>query len=591
MPGPVQLFNTDPNVQAQAALIQQRQALAQAMLQQGMQPVDTSNRSIGGIGYRISPMEGLAKILQAYAGNKGMQQGAQDQAALAGQAYGALLSRLQPQSPPSFDPSQVSQAQQGALSTGAAAGSVGPTNDNAARLALALKAAQPANPGTPPNPMNPTNAPADLLAGVQAGFIPEKLGELMMKPYTATAATQAAVQGGMPIATANQAQFAKDTTDPKILAMQQAGFSPDLIKAAMMGETAKAAEIERKPGQQFVNPMLGASGMVPKLPDYANPVGAIAPNGAVPAVSLIPGAVQASARVAGADQGAKSANTIMQIPGPGGSTLTGWGGQFAGAGSGPVAPSAGGIPAAPDAGAGRGFAQQPIARPVVPGAPPGFSGTVGQSTSDAQVNKTGGDVVAALPQAVQQSAQVRRSLENALSYLSDTKSGPGTAPFFKITAMLQNLGLPVANKPTEDFQTLSKFLANGLSNAAAINGNTGSDARMDQFSHGQPNVDTMNKEPLDKAIRYVLSQNDAVPAANQVIGQAYQRLQAQGDPRAAYNAQQEWLKQYDPKVFEFGRMSPADQAAFKAQMQRDNPKAAAAFGDKYNAAHAAGWVQ
>jgi hypothetical protein len=159
-----------------------------------------------------------------------------------------------------------------------------------------------------------------------------------------------------------------------------------------------------------------------------------------------------------------------------------------------------------------------------------------------------------------------------------------------MTALLQNLNLPVAGKATEDFQTLSKFLANGLSNAALVNGNTGSDARMEQFSHGQPNVDTMNKEPLDKAIRYVLSQNDAVAAANQVIGQAYQRLQAQGDPRAAYNAQQEWIKQYDPKVFEFGRMSPAEQAAVKAQLQK-NPREAAAFGAKYNAAHAAGWVQ
>jgi hypothetical protein len=37
-------------------------------------------------------------------------------------------------------------------------------------------------------------------------------------------------------------------------------------------------------------------------------------------------------------------------------------------------------------------------------------------------------------------------------------------------------------------------------------------------------------------------------------------------------------------------MSPAEQATFKAQLQK-NPREAAAFGAKYNAAHAAGWVQ
>lgn len=51
--------------------LQQQQAIAQALLGEGMQPVDTKDRQIGGVGYRISPLEGLAKMAQILSGRSG----------------------------------------------------------------------------------------------------------------------------------------------------------------------------------------------------------------------------------------------------------------------------------------------------------------------------------------------------------------------------------------------------------------------------------------------------------------------------------------------------------------------------------------
>lgn len=48
---------------------QQQQALGQALLDQGITPLSTTDRQIGGVGYAISPLEGLAKIGQTLAGS------------------------------------------------------------------------------------------------------------------------------------------------------------------------------------------------------------------------------------------------------------------------------------------------------------------------------------------------------------------------------------------------------------------------------------------------------------------------------------------------------------------------------------------
>lgn len=56
-----------PNVQAKLLQAQQQQALAQALIEQGMKP-DDKEHQIGGVAYAVSPLEGLGKLAQQLSG-------------------------------------------------------------------------------------------------------------------------------------------------------------------------------------------------------------------------------------------------------------------------------------------------------------------------------------------------------------------------------------------------------------------------------------------------------------------------------------------------------------------------------------------
>jgi hypothetical protein len=94
------LATLSPDDQQSLLQLQQRQAIGQALLQQGLQPIDTSNRQVGGMGYRISPLEGLAKMAQMYTGNKISMDSMGKQAQLMGQMYGNAFGTNQPQQAP-----------------------------------------------------------------------------------------------------------------------------------------------------------------------------------------------------------------------------------------------------------------------------------------------------------------------------------------------------------------------------------------------------------------------------------------------------------------------------------------------------------
>lgn len=55
----------DPSIAVDQAALDRQMALAQALRLQSMKPVDTSNRQIGGVAYKVSPLEGVAKMVQA----------------------------------------------------------------------------------------------------------------------------------------------------------------------------------------------------------------------------------------------------------------------------------------------------------------------------------------------------------------------------------------------------------------------------------------------------------------------------------------------------------------------------------------------
>lgn len=566
------IFNSDPNVQSQAALLDQRQALAQALMQAGMSPMG-GTEMVGPVAIRRSPLEGLAKMLQIYQGGKMLQDTSQQRAALAAEAYQNQLQQNAPQQDASYTPGQVSGAAQGALAQGG-----GPTNANAQAMAQAIMGQQPGNAGRPANPRNPLNAPARLLTDYQAGLIPKETFDAQMALFKPTEASMAARQGGFDPQAANQQAFAKTVTDPKILAMRQAGFTPEQINAAMMGETAKAAEIDRKAGNQFYNPFLGASGMVPKIPENANPVGGIAPNGALQGgVQQMPGTLPVTLANSQAGSTGSANGSIRDVTLSNGATIPMRGGSAVGAGMG-----AGAAPAVPAAPMGTVAGTPPAAFPQRP--------RLGQSTTEAVVQKSAADMVAQAPMQVQQSKSAITGLEAALKQLeAGTKSGAGVSKTINAAAYLNNLGIPLMKGDVDGYQTLQKYLQNSLNAAAQSTGSGGSDARFESFMHGQPNAESMNPTALNGAIRYVLSQHDAAAAKGQFIQQAYQKAAAAGDPNAAMTAQQQWSQAYQPTFFSYNRMDAPERVSFLRHLGKDK---AVQFTNEYKQyGQQTGWVK
>lgn len=367
------------------------------------------------------------------------------------------------------------------------------------------------------------------------------------------------------------------------------GVDPHQLAGGTLRESAGKGLLDVKPGTPVYDPKTGS--MVAYAPKTGEGVGLQFNGGFANKAGAIPGYAGANAGIQGAEQGAKTANSVFNVTMPDGRQVPIMGsevGASGGPGSAPVSappqqlpqtqvPQ--GRPSMPAAGQG----PVPVAPAQAPVAP---HSKFGQSTADAKIQAAGGEKMAALPQIAVQSKQTITGLENALGVLS--KAGPGVKGAIGVTAILNNLGLPIGKSETENYQTLQKFLNNALATASSATGANGSDSRFEQFMHGQPNADTMNAPALDKAIRYVLSQHDAAQVAAKYQMDAYNKARSAGDPNAAQTAQQQWSQVYDPRVFEFNRMSPQQRQQMKSSMSKEQQ---AQFGARYNQAHQMGWVQ
>src|ERR1700761_3501261 len=93
-----------PDQQQNLLQLGQQQAIGQALTQQGLQPMDTGSNPVGGMAYHVSPLNGVAKLLNAYIGNKLSMNALGQQANLYGQIYGGAFGggqqpQQQPQAP------------------------------------------------------------------------------------------------------------------------------------------------------------------------------------------------------------------------------------------------------------------------------------------------------------------------------------------------------------------------------------------------------------------------------------------------------------------------------------------------------------
>jgi hypothetical protein len=198
-----------PDQQQNLMQLQQQQAIGQALLQQGLQPIDTSNRQVAGMGYRISPLEGLAKMANMYVGNKIARDSMGQQAQIMGQMYGNAFGG-QPQAP------QAAPTDAG----GMAGGQSGPgvvsspiATPGAADLGAAMGGGTQVGPQT--QMANgvltmPGKTPQQSMM-LFSMLGPDAYAKMLQAQTAPTAATLAARQGGFDPAAANQVAFRHDT--------------------------------------------------------------------------------------------------------------------------------------------------------------------------------------------------------------------------------------------------------------------------------------------------------------------------------------------------------------------------------------------
>lgn len=304
--------------------------------------------------------------------------------------------------------------------------------------------------------------------------------------------------------------------------------------------------------------------------DFSNPMR--------PTTYGLPGYAPAAANLVGATTRAIQGNTIeTNIPGPDGRPLSGFGFDLFGGNGGQSAPVSG----------------QPV--PVAgQSTVPGFSPRVvaGQSPQDTKLASDNAGILGGLPAQQIQIRQTKSGLDKAIAKIQELpNTGPGVSSQTNSVALLNNiLGTHYKEGEIDARKELSKFLQNALSISSAATGANGSDARMEQFTHGMPNDEAMTKGSLLNAAKYVASQMDAADAATGYVQKRAVELAKQGDPQAIQHARQEFSTQYNPQVFEFNRMSPAERKVFKQTLAND-PVQFKAFSDAYNSAHTKGWVQ
>ena len=277
-------YIVDPGLFADQQQVDQRQQIAQLLLQQGLTPM-SGTESVGGVAGRRSPMEGVAKLAALLSG--------QSQQAQANQGAQALMERQAAAMGQMFGMGQPQQPQ-------------GESQGQALGAALA---GQPQGSSTPAGMMGlPGMSPMQSYLSSQ--MYPKEYGEAYMKRYSPNDTSVSAMQGGVDPQMANRLALIKANTAPGVLESQQAGMDPAEIRAAALSKSIKDAEYDRKPGNLYVNGMTGERGIVPKIPENANPVGVPGRNGALPGVTPVPG----SAGVMASNSAATAAGTNTQTP-------------------------------------------------------------------------------------------------------------------------------------------------------------------------------------------------------------------------------------------------------------------------------------
>lgn len=177
-----------PDTNAKLRQIQMQQQLGQELQQQGLTPLDTNNRMMGNIAYKISPTEGLSKLADALLGTY-EQQNANSKYADAIQGMGGTGGQPNANMMAALYPEEAAKAMLGDHRPGASYWTPGGMQQSPTDLQIntgTIPNQQPAAPPVPPqgDPGGGTGAPQVPVQGPQA--LPPMGG---VPPVTASALT------------------------------------------------------------------------------------------------------------------------------------------------------------------------------------------------------------------------------------------------------------------------------------------------------------------------------------------------------------------------------------------------------------------
>lgn len=546
-----------------AAVLARQQKLSDMLLQQSSDPLQGSMVS----NHYVAPSwtQGLAKMLQAYAGTK---MGNETASKLANMQAGAFRNAIS-----SLTQGQ-SQTVPGANSTALAAGAagqnplqsapsmsngspppasmtpsqvnVGPTPANAA-LAKALQAqGQPAQDQTIQRPGVLGNIPPALLGASLSGIIPESVMSTALSPYQATDATKMAMASGSDPMQANKDALFKNNYVPPI--------------ALKQGNTILDPRTQQP---IFTSPDMDSGAMIKW-------------NNGQPSAYQIPGMTQIQGDLARAKAGGSAHyqfapqtydNNNQPLP-------------------------AQTVSEAVDGGRGSGLTNNPSQQGVLgqmgneslpaPSWTPSWKGNpIGQSPqergtlvpqlgAEAYQNKTATAAGDRANNLISQAADSPTRVNVLDNIINLSKGGVPTGPTqewrnqFKGVAA-DSLGIKSWQGDVTGFQEMKKFLAQNGQRAWTAAGGTGTDAQLEAALHANPN-DKMFPQAIQTMANWAKAGEMALQAkANAMQGLGINNPQAQAQFEAS------WRQALDPRIYQMKLMSPQEAQDFVKNLKTNNP--------------------
>lgn len=558
------MLAADPNYMIRVMQAQRQQRIADALTQQGMAPIDYDPKG------RISPLQGINKMLAAalggYMGNKSIE----NQANLNAQGMQLSAAQLGAGQPAAASVPAPSNAQI-ALGQGAQSGSVGPTISNGQRMD-SMPAQTPAAPSIPgsvqPTPMNPYGLPPNLILAARMGD-PEaqKMLETMLKSQEMTNEQKNSRDPMIGSSVVGNLQT-QNMTNLQKLQLARSRVPAGSLQArqldAAIGKENYIQPLDAKPGTPLLDPLSREPFFfAPKTAeginlDFKDPLH--------PTAAAIPGYAGANASIAGAEQGARQANTVFTgVPGTDGLPQSGF--LFGGGGGGGARPAAS---SAPQISPSNNSAPGAPTQPAAPARPSGRPGVIvgpdptvqaGRINLQGDMSKRWGDLYGQASQA--QTVNSYLDQIKSLAPVADTGQFSDRQEF--VNSLLSKAGSERATDAVTAKNLLDKY-SNQI--VARLGGGAmGTDAARQILASAYPGSH-MTQQAISEAVESLKSANRMAQAKAQVLQPHYNNA----DPTSYNRTEIQFDQNADPRIFQWKAIKdPAQRKAFGAAMIKQDP--------------------